>query len=190
MSTKRTRKTEEELANGVKKLKVQEAGVAGKKTAASKESVVAKKAVAKKSAAAATKKAAAVPAKKAAAAKKEVPAKRAATPAKRAATPVKKAAAVKRAATPSKKAEAKAAEPLPFLKARTAPVHELAQIAGPSGAVLVFGNGDCGQLGLGEDMIERKKPFPVGALAGSAVVDVACGGLHTMALTEAGSLWS
>ncbi|KAJ2344910.1 hypothetical protein GGH91_002706, partial [Coemansia sp. RSA 2671] len=82
------------------------------------------------------------------------------------------------------------AEPLPFLKARTAAVHGLRQRAEQSGAVLVFGNGDCGQLGLGEDMIERKKPFPVGALAGVAVVDVACGGLHTVALTDAGALWS
>ncbi|KAJ2866966.1 hypothetical protein GGH94_001133 [Coemansia aciculifera] len=181
MSTKRTRKTEEELANGVKKLKVQEGSVVGKRAAASKAPVVAKKAVAKKAAAEPK----AAPAKKAAAKRAATPVKRAATPVKRAATPVKKAAPVKRAATPGKKAE-----PLPFLKARTAAVHELAQRAGQSGAVLVFGNGDCGQLGLGEDMIERKKPFPVGALAGSAVVDVACGGLHTMALTEAGALWS
>ena len=27
--------------------------------------------------------------------------------------------------------------------------------------VFVFGNGDCGQLGLGEDVQERKRPFPL-----------------------------
>ncbi|KAJ2796311.1 hypothetical protein H4S07_006256, partial [Coemansia furcata] len=180
-----TRKTEEELANGVKKLKVQESvgAAAGKKAAAAKKAAPAKKAVAEPKAAVAKK----AVAKKAAPAKKEVAkkevAKRAAE--KRAATPVKKAVGVKRAATPGK-----AGEPLPFLKARTAAVHGLAVRAGQSGAVLVFGNGDCGQLGLGEDMIERKKPFPVGALSGEAVVDVACGGLHTVALTEGGALWS
>ncbi|KAJ2786941.1 hypothetical protein GGI15_001102 [Coemansia interrupta] len=69
-------------------------------------------------------------------------------------------------------------------------MHALAQRASAAGTVFVFGNGDCGQLGLGEDMIERKKPFPMAALAGEHVVAVACGGLHTMALTAAGRLWS
>ncbi len=29
------------------------------------------------------------------------------------------------------------------------------------GEVFVFGDGDCGQLGLGEDITERLRPFPV-----------------------------
>lgn len=29
------------------------------------------------------------------------------------------------------------------------------------GEVFVFGDGDCGQLGLGEDVTERLRPFPV-----------------------------
>lgn len=46
-----------------------------------------------------------------------------------------------------------------------------------------------GQLGLGEDISERKKPFPVGGvLEGKKVVQVACGGMHTVALTEDGQV--
>ncbi|PVU90658.1 hypothetical protein BB559_000990 [Furculomyces boomerangus] len=58
-----------------------------------------------------------------------------------------------------------------------------------SGDLFVFGNGDCGQLGLGEDMIERKKPYPVD-LGGEEVVDVQSGGLHTIALCKSGKVWS
>ncbi|KAJ2908888.1 hypothetical protein GGI21_002436, partial [Coemansia aciculifera] len=159
-----THKTEEELANGVKRLKVQEkvaAAAAVKKRAGS-----AKKAVEAKS-----------PAKKSEE-KKAVEAK---SPAKKA---EKKTAA--EAKSPLKKTDKEPA----FRKARVAPVLPLSQRPASSGGVFVFGNGDCGQLGLGEDMIERKKPFPVGALAGEAVVDVACGGLHTVALLASGALWS
>ena len=54
---------------------------------------------------------------------------------------------------------------------------------------MVMGQGDVGQLGLGEEMIERKKPFPVGgALEGKNVVQVYCGGMHTVALTDEGKV--
>ena len=54
---------------------------------------------------------------------------------------------------------------------------------------MVLGQGDVGQLGLGEDVMERKKPFPVGgALAGKNVVQVTCGGMHTVALTDKGEV--
>lgn len=29
------------------------------------------------------------------------------------------------------------------------------------GSIFVFGDGDCGQLGLGEDVTERLRPFPL-----------------------------
>ncbi|KAJ1889778.1 hypothetical protein LPJ66_007851 [Kickxella alabastrina] len=77
----------------------------------------------------------------------------------------------------------------PFIKSRTEPVHALATRATVPGTVHVFGNGDCGQLGLGEDMTERKKPFPMDSLD-QQIVDVVSGGLHTMALTLDGKLWS
>ena len=52
-----------------------------------------------------------------------------------------------------------------------------------------MGQGDTGQLGLGEAIMERGKPCPVGgALDGLSVVQVVCGGIHTAALTEDGKV--
>jgi len=57
------------------------------------------------------------------------------------------------------------------------------------GCVMTFGQGDCGQLGLGEDMIERKKPYPVtGLLEGLKVTQIECGGMHTVVLTDDGKV--
>ena len=54
---------------------------------------------------------------------------------------------------------------------------------------MTIGQGDVGQLGLGEDIVERKKPFTVcGALEGKKVVQVVCGGMHTVALTDDGQV--
>ena len=58
---------------------------------------------------------------------------------------------------------------------------------------MTLGQGDTGQLGLGEDIAERKKPSTVGgALEGKKIVQVVCGGMHTVALTDDGqvSVWS
>ncbi len=55
---------------------------------------------------------------------------------------------------------------------------------------MTFGQGDIGQLGLGEDIDERKKPSPVrGDLEGEEVVQLVCGGMHTVALTRDGKVW-
>ncbi|KAI7903275.1 regulator of chromosome condensation 1/beta-lactamase-inhibitor protein II [Cokeromyces recurvatus] len=58
------------------------------------------------------------------------------------------------------------------------------------GKVFVFGTGDTGQLGLGDDMLERKKPMPLKALENEDIVDVVCGGMHSIAITKDGKLWS
>ncbi|KAG0231135.1 hypothetical protein BGW42_000486 [Actinomortierella wolfii] len=58
------------------------------------------------------------------------------------------------------------------------------------GRVFVFGTGDCAQLGLGEDITSRKKPTPLAALDDEQIVDIAAGGMHNMALTAEGKLWS
>ncbi|KAG0197680.1 hypothetical protein BGX28_008802 [Mortierella sp. GBA30] len=58
------------------------------------------------------------------------------------------------------------------------------------GRVYVFGTGDCAQLGLGEDVISRKKPTNLAALNDEQIVDIVAGGLHSMALTIDGKLWS
>ena len=57
------------------------------------------------------------------------------------------------------------------------------------GRVLIMGQGDFGQLGLGESLTERKKPYPVkGELSDKEVVQVKCGGMHTAALTTDGKV--
>ena len=58
-----------------------------------------------------------------------------------------------------------------------------------AGCVMTFGQGDCGQLGLGEDMTERKKPYPVtGLLEGLKITQIECGGMHTVVLTDDGKV--
>ncbi|KAF9182859.1 hypothetical protein BGZ51_004374 [Haplosporangium sp. Z 767] len=59
-----------------------------------------------------------------------------------------------------------------------------------SGRVYVFGTGDCAQLGLGEDILSRKKPANLAALNDEEIVDISAGGLHNMALSSEGKLWS
>lgn len=57
------------------------------------------------------------------------------------------------------------------------------------GKVLTVGQGDVGQLGLGEDVLERKFPQPVlGKLEGEKVVQIVCGGMHTVALVDSGKV--
>ncbi|XP_077991221.1 regulator of chromosome condensation-like [Glandiceps talaboti] len=60
------------------------------------------------------------------------------------------------------------------------------------GKVLVFGEGDVGQLGLGEDIMERKRPalvtLPDGA-DGDAI-QVEAGGMHTVVLTSEGKIFT
>ncbi|KAG0031305.1 hypothetical protein BGZ82_007042 [Podila clonocystis] len=58
------------------------------------------------------------------------------------------------------------------------------------GRVYVFGTGDCAQLGLTEDVTLRKKPANLTALNDEEIVDIAAGGMHNMALTNDGKLWS
>ena len=54
--------------------------------------------------------------------------------------------------------------------------------------VLTLGQGDVGQLGLGEDILERKKPALVKSLEGLDIVQVECGGMHTVALSDDGKV--
>jgi hypothetical protein len=58
------------------------------------------------------------------------------------------------------------------------------------GAVYMVGSGDFAQLGLGEDVAECARPFPLDAFGGLLVTALACGGLHTLTLTEDGGVWS
>lgn len=55
-----------------------------------------------------------------------------------------------------------------------------------AGQVLVLGQGDVGQLGLGEDILERKKPALV--TLPEKIVQVIAGGMHTVCLSDTGSV--
>ncbi|KAM4567792.1 regulator of chromosome condensation [Fundulus diaphanus] len=57
-----------------------------------------------------------------------------------------------------------------------------------AGQVLVLGQGDVGQLGLGEDITERKKPALVSLP--EKMVQVVAGGMHTVCLSEAGHIYT
>jgi len=65
-----------------------------------------------------------------------------------------------------------------------------AEPAQRGGAVYVVGSGDNGQLGLGEELVECSRPRLLPAFGDLAVTAVACGGMHTLALTEDGKVWS
>ena len=56
------------------------------------------------------------------------------------------------------------------------------------GVVLTVGQGDVGQLGLGEDITERKRPAIVTDLEGKNVVQIVSGGMHTAVLSSDGEV--
>ncbi|XP_061574283.1 regulator of chromosome condensation [Cololabis saira] len=56
------------------------------------------------------------------------------------------------------------------------------------GQVLAFGQGDVGQLGLGETITERKKPALVSL--SEKTVQVVAGGMHTVCLSETGHIYT
>jgi regulator of chromosome condensation len=58
------------------------------------------------------------------------------------------------------------------------------------GDVMVFGNGECGQLGCGEAVTESRVPRILLGLRGAKIDMIACGGLHTLALMEDGTVYS
>ncbi|KAI0990248.1 hypothetical protein GJ496_009582 [Pomphorhynchus laevis] len=55
--------------------------------------------------------------------------------------------------------------------------------------VMVMGQGDAGQLGLGPNVFEARKPRIVCGLPDS-IVDIAAGGMHSLVLTSSGSVYS
>ena len=91
------------------------------------------------------------------------------------------AAAVESKAPPAKKVRKGAA-------VRVAPTFKLAEDIPSGGVVLTVGQGDTGQLGLGEDVMERSKPGLVKGLEDA--VDVAAGAMHSVCLTKRGEVFT
>ena len=56
------------------------------------------------------------------------------------------------------------------------------------GQVLTLGQGDTGQLGLGEDVMEKSRPALVKDI--EAAVEVVAGGMHTAVLDSEGQVWT
>ena len=97
-------------------------------------------------------------------------------------TALKKAPAAKKAATPRAPKRAAAEKPLPVINtAPTNPFH-----------VFVFGEGSAGELGLGSEPLDGKRPIDVKrprlnpklSAKEVGVVQIACGGMHVAALTR------
>lgn len=73
-------------------------------------------------------------------------------------------------------------------RSRVTELNEIVKAPNVVGNVFVFGTGDTGQLGLGEDMLERKRPMPLKALDNENIVDVVSGGMHSIAITKEGKV--
>ncbi|KAI9001996.1 regulator of chromosome condensation 1/beta-lactamase-inhibitor protein II [Gaertneriomyces semiglobifer] len=70
---------------------------------------------------------------------------------------------------------------------------EKPRLPGPStvvGEVFVCGSGDCGQLGLGQDVLEKEKLAKIAFFDDKDIVAVYAGGLHNIALDKNGKLYS
>jgi len=59
----------------------------------------------------------------------------------------------------------------------------------PVGDVFVHGSGECDQLGLGDDMRERKKPTLLKSLIGKSICEIAVGAMHVLCLSTGGAVY-
>ncbi|KAL4446354.1 hypothetical protein ABPG77_003161 [Micractinium sp. CCAP 211/92] len=100
--------------------------------------------------------------------------------------PVKEPAAAEAEAEPQRQVRRRVA---PAEREALQPV-EHASHGKIAGEVFLFGDGDCGQLGMGEEVTERLRPFPLSIDGGKKVLQIACGGMHTVALLEDGRIFS
>lgn len=60
----------------------------------------------------------------------------------------------------------------------------------PNGEVYAWGRGEHGRLGLGDDKSSKMVPQKVEHLAGETIIQVSCGGTHSVALSIDGSMFS
>ncbi|KAJ3120336.1 Regulator of chromosome condensation [Nowakowskiella sp. JEL0407] len=59
-----------------------------------------------------------------------------------------------------------------------------------TGEVFIMGSGECEQLGLGDDIFEAPKPTKIPFFASIQIVQVFAGGMHSIALSNTGKLYS
>ena len=59
-----------------------------------------------------------------------------------------------------------------------------------NGTVFVWGNGENGQLGLGNDVRHCKFPALVGSLKQEFITDLVCGESHVICLTSTAEVWA
>ena len=52
-----------------------------------------------------------------------------------------------------------------------------------------MGTGDTGQLGQGDEVLERKKPGFVKGLENVQIMQIIAGGMHSLALSSSGKVW-
>ena len=57
-----------------------------------------------------------------------------------------------------------------------------------TGNVVTIGQGDVGQLGLGEDILERKRAALIKEVEEEKFLQVVCGGMHSVAVTAKGEV--
>ena len=67
------------------------------------------------------------------------------------------------------------------------PDHHLT-VSSNIGQVLTIGQGDVGQLGIGDEILERKRPSFIGEVDGMKFAEVTCGGMHTVAVSDKGEV--
>ncbi|KAI9225224.1 MAG: regulator of chromosome condensation 1/beta-lactamase-inhibitor protein II [Piptocephalis tieghemiana] len=84
----------------------------------------------------------------------------------------------------------KARKKLPARERKLPILTPLPGITGTVGKVMIFGTGEQGALGLGEDRVERKKPTVVEGLEEVKAVDVIGGGSHCAVLGQEGKVWT
>lgn len=61
-------------------------------------------------------------------------------------------------------------------------------VSSKHGQVLGIGQGDVGQLGLGDNIVERKRPAFISEVDGIKFAEVECGGMHSVAVTDKGEV--
>mmetsp|Transcript_652 Transcript_652/g.1210 ORF Transcript_652/g.1210 Transcript_652/m.1210 type:complete len:532 (-) Transcript_652:74-1669(-) len=59
-----------------------------------------------------------------------------------------------------------------------------------NGSLYAWGNGECGQLGLGRMVKKQIGPWRLHTLRNDVVVSIACGNLHSLAVTDSGGVFA